>query len=170
MSKFETLWKNHPTITDDDTPCSTNGTPNFKDQCAIRMGVCLARSGVVTRNIQGAEHCWHHDKSEGHIIRADELARGLSRSLIAGVQKKQVVKPKAFKDTLSGKTGIIFFQDYWRRKNETYANRSGDHIDLWNGSRLTDWTTWCRIQLGLSLEGYWSDFTGSKEIWFFPVL
>ncbi|PSF08210.1 hypothetical protein C7H09_08555 [Marinobacter fuscus] len=62
--------------------------------------------------------------------------------------------------------GINFFKDYWIRTSDPQNNTTGDHIDLWNGSRLTDWTSWLRISMGLSLEGYWSDFGKSKEILF----
>jgi len=57
MLAFDKLWKNHPTITGDDNLCKTNGKPNFTDQCAIRMGVCLARCSVDTSRILGVTHC-----------------------------------------------------------------------------------------------------------------
>jgi len=80
MVTFQKLWENHPTITGDENPCTTNGKSNFPNQCAIRMGVSLARCGVDTSRIPGAIHCWHkHDKSLGHIIRAEELAKGLEK-------------------------------------------------------------------------------------------
>ena len=139
MLTFKELWDNHPTITGDDNPCNTNGKPHFADQCAIRMGVSLAKCVVNTGAIPGATHCWHHPKPEGHVIRAEELAEGLGKTVIAGLGKKQQVAPGEFKKALSGKTGIIFFKDYWRRSGESHRNRSGDHIDLWNGTRLTHW-------------------------------
>ncbi|MGN7876261.1 T6SS effector amidase Tae4 family protein [Roseateles sp. 22389] len=36
---------------------------------------------------------------------------------------------------IKGRTGIVYFADYWTRGNEKVS--TGDHIDLWNGSRLT---------------------------------
>jgi len=57
MLAFDKLWKNHPTITGDDNLCKTNDKPNFTDQCAIRMGVCLARCSVDTSRILGVTHC-----------------------------------------------------------------------------------------------------------------
>jgi hypothetical protein len=71
---------------------------------------------------------------------------------------------------LHAQQGIIFFKDFWRRGNETIGNRSGDHIDLWNGRRLTDWLSYPRIQLGFSIEGSFSDYHESKEIWFWKVI
>jgi len=70
MLIFDKLWKNHPTITGDDNPCQTNGRPNFTHQCAIRMGVCLARCGVDTSRLPGVTHCWYgHRKSQGHTVK-----------------------------------------------------------------------------------------------------
>ncbi len=67
------------------------------------MGVSLARCGVDTSRIPGAMHCWHkHDKSQGHIIRAEELAKGLEKYsvFISGVQKLQKINPEEFKGRL----------------------------------------------------------------------
>ncbi|WP_429267926.1 T6SS effector amidase Tae4 family protein [Paraburkholderia sp. EB58] len=36
----------------------------------------------------------------------------------------------------TGRTGIIFFGSYWRRCLKE-KDPSDDHIDLWNGERLT---------------------------------
>ena len=46
---------------------------------------------------------------------------------------------------------------------------TGDHIDLWNGSRLTDWKTWIRIQFGLVIPEVWSDLEKSKKILFWEI-
>ena len=75
MLTFQKLWENHPSVSEeDDNPCTTNGKINFSNQCAIRLGVGLAKCGVKTYQIPGATHCWHkHDKSQGHIIRAEKL-------------------------------------------------------------------------------------------------
>ena len=132
MLSFEHLWNNHPTVAGNDNPCSTNGKVNFSNQCAIRVGVALTKSGVNTKHIPGVTHCWHHPASEGHVIRAEELAKGLTKVNLAGL------KPV-------------------------------DKLDLWNGSRLTDWTTWLRIQLHLSLDGVWSDYRESNAVWFREV-
>ncbi len=183
MVTFQKLWENHPTITGNDNPCKTNGKSNYPNQCAIRVGVSLAKCGVNASHIPGAEHCWHkHDKSLGHIIRAEELAKGLEKYsiFIPGIQKIQKVNPEEFKDTLRGKRGIIFFKNYWRRTNngkkENFRNRSGDHVDLWNGQRITDWWSWARINVRIGNIGAhifnpdWSDYEDSKSIWFWRIL
>lgn len=92
---------------------------------------------------------------------------------IPGLQKAVKGSPDDFAKKLSGKRGIIFFKDDYQRTNngkkESFRNRSGDHIDLWNGSRLTDWFTWIKIQAGFSWEGSFSDFGKTKEVWFWRV-
>lgn len=79
------------------------------------------------------------------------------------------VTPENFDHVLRHERGIIFFKDFCRRGNESYANRSGDHIDLWNGKRLTAKSTWFRIQWGWHLDGIASDFFNSQEIWFWKI-
>ncbi|PZW63162.1 type VI secretion system (T6SS) effector Tae4 (amidase) [Pseudomonas sp. URMO17WK12:I6] len=101
---------------------------------------------------------------------AEEIAQALSQAKIPGLHAIKKIKPKDFEDDLEGQQGIIFFKDFWRRGNETFGNRSGDHIDLWNGRRLTDWLSYPRIQLGFSIEGSFSDYHESKEIWFWKVI
>ena len=181
MLTFNKLWECHPSITSEDNPCITNGEKNFTNQCAIRVGVALAKCGVKTSNIPGATHCWHgHDKSQGHVIRAEELANGLNKFPIAGIHKVIKVNPDDFANELLGKKGIIFFKDYWQRtsngKKESFRNRSGDHIDLWNGRRTTSISSWARIHLrfgnfGLhSISDEWSDFEESKQIWLWRII
>ena len=174
MVRFEDLWKHHPTIEGIDNPCSTNGKSNFDNQCAIKVGVALAKCGIKTSSLPGAIHCWHgHDKSEGHVIRAEELANGLDKLPVAGLGKTEKIAVGDYHNKLRSKKGIIFFKDYWRReingKLESHRNRSGDHIDLWNGSRLTDWKTWARVRFNIVIPGVWSNLKQSKEIWFWEV-
>lgn len=174
MVGFKQLWGAHATIAGENDPCSTDGKANFPDQCAIRVGVALARCNVKTASIPGATHCWHHEHRKGHILRAEELAKGLTLYPIAGISRVQKLTPEGYSAAIRGRTGIIFFKDYWRRshrgREESFRNRSGDHIDLWNGSRLTDWTSWVRVRFGLTIPGVWSDLEDSKGIWFWQVM
>ncbi|QLE84479.1 hypothetical protein FLM48_04870 [Shewanella sp. Scap07] len=128
------------------------------------------RGANDTTSLLGAEHCWHHAKSEGHILRAEELASALTKSWPASFTKGIKIPVRDFKKHISGKKEIIFFKDYWLRNSDPTNNPTGDHIDLWNGSRLTDWTSWIRISTGLTIDGVWSDFSQSKEIIFWRAL
>ncbi|MCL6272301.1 type VI secretion system amidase effector protein Tae4 [Sansalvadorimonas sp. 2012CJ34-2] len=180
MITFKKLWNSHPTITGSDNPCTTNGKKNFSNQCSIRVGVALVECGVKTTDIPGVTHCWHgHPKSAGHVIRAEELANGLQKVSLPGLKPVIEVDPKEFSEQLSGKKGIIFFKDYWQRtvrgKTESFRNRSGDHIDIWNGSRITDLTSWARINLRIgsfglhSITDRFSDFEDSQKILFWEI-
>jgi len=167
---FHDLWGNYPK---NEYPCSTNGKRQFDDQCAIRVGVALTKCGYNITQLKPAgklEFCWHHPKQDGHILRAEELANALHRTRIPSVSVTQKVnQARDFAIELRGKTGIIFFKDYWRRGTE--AQPSGDHIDLWNGSNITDGAlSYLRVQFGLHWEGRISDFRKSKEIWFWSVI
>lgn len=168
MITFQELWKAYPTVQGDKSPCKTDGKKNFEDQCAIRLGTALSRNGVDTTNlVPKGRHCWHHESSQGHVLAAEELANGLVRFPIAGVHKCLKIDPNTFQKDISGKNGIIFFKDFWARSGESFRNRSGDHIDLWNGSRLTDWRTWFLISATFNLGG---NYSKSKEVWFWRVL
>ena len=87
------------------------------------------------------------------MIRAEELAKGLEKIKLSGLKLVIKIDPKDFSNKVSGKKGIIFFKDYWQRTvsgyKESFRNRSGDHIDIWNGNRTTDLTSWARINTNL---------------------
>jgi len=103
MVKFNHLWENHPTIQNDKYLCkNTNGKKYYDDQCAIRMGTCLANCGVdTTKIVPKRRHCWHHDVSCGHILSAEELANGLKSSIVNGIQKMEEINPSDFQKDLN---------------------------------------------------------------------
>jgi hypothetical protein len=118
---YSALWNNHPGHNSD--PCDINAFPN---QCAIRMGIALEKSGVDLSTFQG-ERCWQkldekHDRR--HILRAQELADWLSTQTIL-VGKVQISKPGP-SATYEGKRGIVFFQNLT-------DSPEFDHIDVWSG-------------------------------------
>lgn len=161
--KFRELWKSYSK----DAPCDEK---HFSNQCAIRVGNALAKCGVKTTTlVPKSRHCWFHKDAEGHVLSASELADGLKKVRIEGVHSAVEISPINFKTTIAGKKGIIYFEDYWLRAEDRRDKPTGDHIDLWNGSRLTDITSWLRVQLGLSYEGVWSDFEKAKKVLFWRV-
>lgn len=81
--------------------------------------------------------------------------------------KVEKINPSTFQDDLDGRTGIIFFKDYWTRGNESFSNRSGDHIDLWNKNEITSSSMFVRGII--EFFGRVSDLNESKEIWFWEV-
>lgn len=174
--KFEDLWNGHPLNNAEQSPARMlkdvvlggktvkKGSPSFANQCAIRMGVSLREAGVTYAQIGSPRVSWYHSKEDMYVLVAQELANGLNRANINGLGKViKVQDPKNFHKELFGKTGIIFFKDYWRRTGEKQP--TGDHIDVWNGYRtsakwLIEWFSWL---------GYTENYGYSKEIWFWEV-
>ena len=126
MNSFRELWYNHPTIREDERlPCQRpNGVPNFANQCAIRLGVCLQRSDLF-RGFDGVQ-CWYGHSGEGHSLRARELARWMKRkrSRFGECEIRTGVDWEDYR----GRNGFIFCENFWGENN------TGDHIDLWDGT------------------------------------
>lgn len=139
---FANLWANHPTTKGENSPCrNKQGNPAFTNQCAIRLGIALADSGMNVSTYSGVK-CWFGHK--GHFLRVEEMVKWLK------TQTHQVGKPVVFKgakpangeqalSAIAGKTGIVACLNFWGTGN------TGDHIDLWNGVMLrlgnTDYLT-----------------------------
>lgn len=72
-----------------------------------------------------------------------------------------------------GRPGIIYSADYWRRPAE--KDPRGDHIDLWNGSRLTasrpegTLVTFMRFGLGINSGILYSDLGSARTFLFWEV-
>jgi len=149
---FSALWSNHPSngTPPNDSPCSSaSGTPNFENQCAIRLGVALAGAGVSLSGYTGA-FCWHkHGKQ--HPLRVNDMQKWLSGSRVFG---KPEVTRSAKTGQISngpymGRTGIVMWVNFWGTNNQ------GDHIDLWDGARIA--------------HGALDYFSRSEEVHFWPV-
>ncbi|MGL6314486.1 T6SS effector amidase Tae4 family protein [Vibrio sp. WXL103] len=168
MIKPTKLWESYPTIQGGEAPCKVNGKKKFNDQCATRLRVALASYGVKTTNLVPKGRLrWYHNSFQGHELAVEKLANGLARVPIGGIQKKAQVVPVTFNKDISGKKGIIFFKDFWAGNGESFRNLSGVHIDLWSGSRLTDWRTWPLIS---STFNKGRNYSKSKGIWFWRGL
>jgi hypothetical protein len=158
MPSFAALWSNHPHVKGEPALLDTGVYP---DQCAITLSAALLRSGVDMKSYPGT-WSWQKDKPK-YAIRAQELANWLATPaahLAFGVRK--LPGKEAF-DKMSGSTGIVFFQNYWG------PGHQGDHIDLWNGTRLTDHLSWARIHLYLSWEGRISNYRNAESVWYWRV-
>lgn len=135
MISFSKLWIHHPAVTQEFFPCrKKDGDPAFDHQCAVSMGIALTKSGLVLTSFGGVR-CWH-GHSPAHVLRAEELARWLAgphgAAMVGKVEEtKRTAKSVPAASKYAGRTGIVFFLNFWG------AGSQGDHIDLWNGNRMT---------------------------------
>ncbi|MCP4486189.1 MAG: hypothetical protein GY820_02550 [Gammaproteobacteria bacterium] len=168
MLKFKNLWKNYPDERRMKFACvnkqPTSSKP-FGNYCAIILSEALIKPGVSMNNFKGNK-CWSHSGMR-HALLAEDLATWLKAHNLIGVGKTERVAPASFQSNLKGRTGIIFFKDYWQRGNESFGNRSGDHIDLWNKSSITSGSMFYRSII--ESFGFVSDLNKSKEILFWGI-
>ena len=169
MVSFATLWRNHPLVTGEKPVLDRTVYPN---QCAINLSAALIRSGVDMASFHGT-WSWEKNKPK-YPIRAQELANWFAKGgarLGAKTEKfsgKEVFGREKGKSGMSGRSGIVFFQHFWG------PGMQGNHIDLWNGSRLTDWKSWARINIrignfGLHDLGAGSDYQRAQSVWFWAL-
>jgi len=142
ISLFDQLWANHP---QDVFPCDKK---TFRNQCAIRMGVALEKSGVNTDGFDKMypnRRCYPGFKHiPKHILAAQELANWMkSESALFG--DVEIIK-NANRNDFVGRKGIIFIKDGWGPT---------DHIDVWNGIAMQG--------------GSVSYLSRGKEIWFWAM-
>ena len=110
----------------------------------MHLTAALGKSGVSLQGFRGAlSQCEIAPTGNGLPIRAQEVADWLTRRPFPGLQRPRTLTPgDGFADKLAGLTGIIFFQHYWLRDGEKLNQNpaapygTGNHIDLWNRSRL----------------------------------
>lgn len=168
MLVFNKLWDNFPDKSVMKVRCrnqQADSSRPFGNYCAIMLSEALIRSGVSTSGAK-ANKCWSHEGMR-HVLLAEELAQWLSKSNIGGLGKVEKISPKTFQEDLDERTGIIFFKDYWQRGSESFSNRSGDHIDLWNKDEITSSSMFTRGII--EFLGRVSDLNDSREVWFWEV-
>jgi hypothetical protein len=166
--KFKQLWSNFPEKENIKTRCYNKqpaSSAPFSDYCAIMLSEALIVSGFSMNGFKGKK-CWSHDGMR-HALLAEELANHLKSTHTPWLGKMEKLLPSTFEKSIAGRSGIIFFKDYWKRRSETFENRSGDHIDLWNGSRITSSSVFTREIL--EFFGRVSDLNQSREIWFWEI-
>jgi hypothetical protein len=151
--------------------------PGFDNQCAIKVSVAIHGAGIEMKSFRGA------------AVKVNGLTTATSATQLAGWLKQQPfcglprepenVTGANWQDRIKGKTGIVYFENYWPRNDaEKKADRpTGDHIDLWNGSRLTAtgvsfvWTFARRLGMREGGWGEWhfSDLGKSTTILFWEI-
>jgi hypothetical protein len=152
---------------------SKTGDPpkGFENQCAIKVSVAFHGVGYDLRSFTGAAVSLRGKKA---AIRAEELARWLQGQQIQGLSPARNITGAAWQDAIKGHSGIVYFANYWARPGET-RSPTGDHIDLWNGSRLTASglegiaVTILRFGLGVTSGPGFSDLGKATKILFWEV-
>lgn len=179
--EFKRLWYGHPINESIAAPCIATrqvvnlegktvpkGYPVYANQCAIRMSVALKRAGVTADQLGRIATCGAHPREEMHYINATQLANAIASANLPGfapIQKITGEDAAKFYPELFGRTGVLFIKDYWHRSSDHADRPTGDHIDVWNGYRssakwLMEWFSWL---------GYYSNYAGAREIWFWEV-
>ncbi len=118
-------------------PCGQGIT----NQCAVRMSVALMRADIGfyfdrtrIRYTHSASNrrCGTgvaHNTSASRLI---EYLRGIWTFQRYSKHGSGAMTAEQIERTLSGRPGIIYFEDCFQRSNGT----AGDHIDFWDGSRV----------------------------------
>ncbi|CAH0354231.1 type VI secretion system amidase effector protein Tae4 [Aquabacterium sp. CECT 9606] len=167
--QFANLWAAYPKERDPYRDAKGKVPAGFDNQCAIRVSSALHHVGVTMKSFKGAAVQLDGQRA---AIRAEEFATWLKLQPFCGLPSKphNITGPD-WQQKIKGKTGIIFFKDYWSRDGEV-SHASGDHVDLWNKDRLTPgFASFMRFTLGLnasSILGF-SDLGKAKEILFWEV-
>jgi hypothetical protein len=183
--KFSDLWEDY--VTGAPFKPAPDDKADYSNQCALRLSATFHKVGIkmlsfsqkTVKPMPGAQ-------ALGRVImdgfpaavRAYELGEWLKLQPFCGLPKQpENITGKDWESKVKGRTGIIMFHAYWARAKESNANASGGHIDLWNGSRLTNngllgtLETFSRFTLGI--QNPWiplySDLRNSKLILFFEI-
>jgi hypothetical protein len=168
---FSALWSAYPNTTPY-LDSKTNEAPKgYENQCAIKVSVALTRVGVKLTTFRGATVQVDGDRA---AIRAEELALWLKQGRIPGLPTTvETVTGSNWRNKVAARVGIIYFGDYWLRPGQ--VKPTGDHIDLWNGSRLTasglsgSLVTIARFGLGITAGPGFSDLGKSTSILFWEL-
>ncbi len=168
---FAALWAGYPAGTPYVDRKTGHPPPGFDNQCAIRLSVALHAAGVPMESFRGA---YVLIKSQRAAVRAEELAAWLKLQALPGVASAENVTGEKWQEKIKGRTGIVFFANYWARPGET-KHPTGDHIDLWNGNRLTISSpeglavTVLRFGLGVTSGPGFSDLGKATSILFWEI-
>ncbi|HYD44646.1 MAG TPA: T6SS effector amidase Tae4 family protein [Phenylobacterium sp.] len=134
MTLFDDLWANHPANETPPViqPCMTKGVSNHDNQCVIRLGIAMTRSGISLASYRGA-FCWdNHGRS--HPLRVEQMKDWLNSDNArfvgtADISRRVRGRQKSYQHYATHR-GIIAWRNFHGRGNQ------GDHIDLWNGETM----------------------------------
>jgi len=176
--EFAQLWASYPDSAPFVDPKTGKPPPGYENQCAIKVSLAIHGVGVEMKSFRGAA-----EKVNGlpAALLASQLAAWLKQQPFCGLPKSaESVTGADWQSKIRGRTGIVYFADYWARsvKEKASDKPTGDHIDLWSGARLTAtgmsfFSTMGR-RLGLGSLGAgtswgYSDLGRSSEILFWEI-
>lgn len=176
--KFAALWKGYPSGAPYVDPKTGKPPPGYSNQCAIKVSVAIHNAGIEMKSFRAKDKIVVNGKNAAAL--AESLAAWLNQMPFCGLpQRPENVTGQDWETKIKGRTGIAYFADYWKRTPEAKA-ATGDHIDLWNESRLTANPANIVRRLGVtslqwlpsfgSLDRYnFSDLAGSKTILFWEI-
>lgn len=173
---FKELWDAYPSNSIEHINPKTE-EDEFGNHCAINVSDALYKCDIKLKSFTGAK-CWHKCSSSKniHVIRAQELADWLKKQPFAGCPKPIKLTGATYEDAIDGKTGIVFFKDYWQRNSEKGTdNRTGDHVDLWDGKGVNQMASQNAVEnlitntFGVHWDGVYSDKGKSKEVLFWEI-
>ena len=121
------------------------------------MGECFEKAGVSTARWP-VRRCWQHKKEGAHILAAEELANALAQVSVPGAKKVEKFAGNDGFEKIVRRTGIVFFKNFYG------PGMQGDHIDLWNGWRLSS------LASPISIYTPWGSQYQKGEIWFWEVV
>lgn len=137
--------------------------------------MAMEKSGVSFAGFPG-RRCEFGPHGNGMALRAKELADWLVTRPFKECPAALALTGKTFVPALKGRTGIVYFEDYWFR-DAAAKYPTGDHIDLWRYDRLTpSFETFMRFSVGISEfpnlfgPGNWfSDLSNSRKVLFWGI-
>lgn len=170
---FEGLWSHYPRTPIIHTDPKNPEVDIFDNHCAINVSDALLGVGVTFKSYRGKKRCYgkcSRTPPYSHILLASELADWLETRPLPNVLGALKSTGSRYVDDFADKKGIIYYKDYWQRGDETFQNRTGDHIDLWDQKTLAGsghLGSFMRVSLGISL--WLSDLADSKEVWLWEI-
>lgn len=148
----------------DSGPCKAGVT----NQCAVRMSVALERCGFSLDAFTPRQRV-HRNRaacrlSVPHVLGARELIRYL-QEIWGAPERWRGNAVSSAAERVRGRTGIVYFDNCFTRSGQT--RRTGDHIDLWNGTQY--YNQLIHVGAGGDASARTPLFGRSEEVWFFHL-
>ncbi len=169
---FDALWNAYPS----NKPYvdKTTGEPpsGYANQCAMKVSLAMMVAGIDMSSFAGATVSADNRRL---AVRAQELADWIAQRKLSGLSASpENITGADWQATIKKRRGIVFFANYWAREGES-GTPSGDHIDLWNGWRLTASglegvaVTTLRFVFGVESGPQFSDLGKASRILFWEI-